>query len=46
MWVLLGRRQSSALAHLENRELVIRTDGGKGDVPTLLGIALRKAFFL
>lgn len=29
MWVSRGRRQLNALAHLENKELVIRPDGGR-----------------
>ena len=46
MWVSRGRQQLSALAHLENKELVIRPDGGKEDVPTLSAIEFRESFLL
>ncbi len=46
MWVSRGRRQSSALAHLENNVLVIRPKGGKEGALTLSAIDFRESFLL
>ena len=46
MWALRGRRQSSALAHLENKVLAIRPKGGKEDVLTLSATDFGETFLL
>ena len=46
MRVLQGRRQSSVLAHLENKLLAIRPKGGKEDVLTLSATDFSETFLL